>query len=86
MSRHRDVRNINLDDELDDDTLSDGGDEEMTEQEQAELNATFEQVRDVIGDEDTTGISEREIREYLWDCFFKVDQTVEWALGECGAS
>ncbi|SJL01688.1 uncharacterized protein ARMOST_05011 [Armillaria ostoyae] len=69
-------------DELDDDALSDGGDEEMTEQEQAELNATFEQVRDVIGDEDTTGISEREIKEYLWDCFFKVDQTVEWALDE----
>ncbi|KAK0231134.1 hypothetical protein IW262DRAFT_460489 [Armillaria fumosa] len=82
MSRHRDVRNINVDDELDDDALSDGGGEEMTEQEQAELNATFEQVREVIGDEETTGISEREIKDYLWDCFFKVDQTIQWAFDE----
>ncbi|KAK0468009.1 uncharacterized protein EV420DRAFT_440108 [Desarmillaria tabescens] len=82
MSRHRDVRNINLDDELDDDALSDGGEEEMTEQYQAELNASFEQVLDVIGGEETTGISEREIKEYLWQCYFKVDQTIEWALDE----
>ncbi|KAK0191295.1 hypothetical protein F5146DRAFT_594552 [Armillaria mellea] len=82
MSRHRDVRNINLNDELDDDPLSDGGDEEMTDKEQDELNATFEQVRDVIGDEETTGISEREIKQYLWDCFFDVNQTVQWALDE----
>ncbi|KAK0242422.1 hypothetical protein EDD85DRAFT_288059 [Armillaria nabsnona] len=82
MSRHRDVRNINLDDELDDDALSDGGDEETTEQEQAELDAAFEQVRDIIGDEDTTGISEHEIKEYLWERFFQVDQTIQWALDE----
>ncbi|KAF9045950.1 hypothetical protein BDZ89DRAFT_100825 [Hymenopellis radicata] len=82
MSRHRDVRNLNLDDELDDDALSDGGEEEMSEKDQAALEAAFEQVISVIGDSNTTGLSDKQVKAALWDAYFDVEETIEWALGE----
>ncbi|KAJ2933462.1 hypothetical protein H1R20_g3628, partial [Candolleomyces eurysporus] len=81
MSRHRDIRNLDIQSELDDDALSDGGEELTAEQEQ-QMNQAFDQVQAVIGDSVISELSERAVREALWEFYFDVDQTVEWALGK----
>ncbi|KAF6762802.1 hypothetical protein DFP72DRAFT_567577 [Ephemerocybe angulata] len=81
MSRHRDIRNLDVDAELEDDALSDGGDE-LTEEQEAQMNEAFESVRSVIGDAMIADLSERSIREALWELYFDVEQTVEWAFSE----
>ncbi|KAJ2915035.1 hypothetical protein MD484_g5395, partial [Candolleomyces efflorescens] len=81
MSRHRDIRNLNIHAELDDDALSDGGDE-LTPEQERQMNEAFDQVYSVIGDSVISELSERAVREALWELYFDVDQTVEWALGK----
>ncbi|KAG6850053.1 hypothetical protein H0H93_001869 [Arthromyces matolae] len=82
MSRHRHYRNINIQDELDDDALSDGGEEEMTDEEHARLLHALEEVRQVLGDENVSGLSDREIKDVIWEFFFDVQETIRWALDE----
>ncbi|EFI27668.1 hypothetical protein CC1G_14593 [Coprinopsis cinerea okayama7 len=82
MSRHRDVRNLDISAELDDDALSDGGDEIGDPQHQAQLDDSYEQVRRTLGDEVVAEVSERNIRAVLWDSYFDVDQTIAWCLDE----
>jgi hypothetical protein len=85
-------------DELDDHALSDGGEEEMTieqqglpeanllasvhaEYVQAQMNDGLEQVRLVIGDEVTSELSDNSIKDALWEYYFDIERTVQWALG-----
>jgi HBS1 N-terminus len=85
-------------DELDDDALSDGGEEEMTieqqglpeanmlasvhaEYAQAQMNDGLEQVRLVIGNEVTSELSDNSIKDALWEYYFDIERTVQWALG-----
>lgn len=85
-------------DVLDDDALSDGGEEEMTieqqglpeanmlasvhaEYAQAQMNDGLEQVRLVIGDEATSELSDKSIKDALWEFYFDIERTVQWALG-----
>ncbi|KAF8803783.1 hypothetical protein BYT27DRAFT_7108972 [Phlegmacium glaucopus] len=82
MSRHRDFRNLNIHDELDDDALSDGGGEEMTIDQQAQMNDGLEQVRLVIGDEVVSELSDDSIKDALWEYYFHIEKTVQWALEE----
>ncbi|KAF8901630.1 hypothetical protein CPB84DRAFT_1846637 [Gymnopilus junonius] len=99
MSRHRDIRNINIADELDDDALSDGGEEEMTSEQQglhetallafvqaefaqAQMNDALDQVKLVIGNKAQSGLSDNAIRDVLWEYYFDVEKTVQWALEE----
>ncbi|PPQ92367.1 hypothetical protein CVT25_008717 [Psilocybe cyanescens] len=99
MSRHRDIRNMNIKDELEDDALSDGGDEDMTpdqqglhgtnmlasvqaELDQARMEDGLDQVKLVIGDESQSGLSDNEIRDVLWELYFDIEKTIEWALEE----
>ncbi|KAF8271708.1 hypothetical protein EI94DRAFT_1678947, partial [Lactarius quietus] len=81
MSRHRFVRNLDLDEERDDGALSDGGDD-MTPEEHAQLEAGLDNVRTVLGSEERSGFTDSFIRETLWDCYFDVDKTVEWLAEE----
>ncbi|KDR83448.1 hypothetical protein GALMADRAFT_150559 [Galerina marginata CBS 339.88] len=82
MSRHRNIRNINITDELDDDALSDGGEEDMTPDQQARMNDGLEQVKLVIGGEEQSGFSDSSIRDALWEYYFDIQKTIEWALEE----
>ncbi|PPR03834.1 hypothetical protein CVT26_000832 [Gymnopilus dilepis] len=99
MSRHRDIRNLNLADELDDEALSDGGEEEMTPEQQglhentilqsvraelvqAQMNDGLDQVRLVVGDEAQSGLSDNAVRDALWEYYFDVERTIQWAFEE----
>ncbi|RDB20476.1 HBS1-like protein [Hypsizygus marmoreus] len=82
MSRHRDFRNLNIRDELDDDALSDGGEEEMTEEQRAQMLDGLEHVRAVLGGEEVSGLSDKDIKDALWEYFFDQEQTIQWALEE----
>ncbi|KAI9466681.1 hypothetical protein BJY52DRAFT_1110364 [Lactarius psammicola] len=77
MSRHRFVRNLDLDEERDDGALSDGGDD-LTPEQHAHMEAGLEGVRTVLGSEEQSGFTDSFIRETLWDCYFDVEKTVEW--------
>lgn len=87
-----------LADELNDDALSDGGDEELTAEQQglheitlkelfqteylqAQMNDGLEQVRLVVGDEDVSGLSDNVIKDVLWNNYYDIEKTVDWALG-----
>lgn len=48
---------------------------------QAQINDGIEQVRLVIGDEVTSELSDNAIKEALWEYFFSVENTIQWALG-----
>lgn len=39
------------------------------------------QVRSVLGDEDESGIDDKQIKDALWDSFFDVEGTIAWLLG-----
>ncbi|KAH6915183.1 hypothetical protein BKA70DRAFT_568527 [Coprinopsis sp. MPI-PUGE-AT-0042] len=82
MSRHRDIRNMNIDAELDDDALSDGGDEVGNPEDQANLDAAFEQIRQAVGDEVILQLPERDVRGVLWDSYYDIEGTVQWCLEE----
>ncbi|KAG0223816.1 Hsp70 suppressor, GTPase facilitates ribosomal subunit dissociation [Actinomortierella wolfii] len=77
MSRHRNVRNMDLDDVLDD-----GYDEEdymeepaMTEEEQAQMAEATEDVLEMLGN---TRVSIKDIQDALWYYYFDVDQAVSY--------
>ncbi|KIY45914.1 hypothetical protein FISHEDRAFT_48274 [Fistulina hepatica ATCC 64428] len=81
MSRHRYVRNMNLQEEMDDDALSDGGDD-MTPEQQEQMEKALDHVRQIIGDEATSGLSDNVIRDVLWDEYFDVEKTLDWCFEE----
>jgi hypothetical protein len=93
MSRHKIVKNLDLDKELDD---FDGGDdpyygeEEMTggegggfadlsEEDQEQMIAGTIAVRDELGP-DASDVTDAEIREALWYYYYDVGKTVSWLL------
>ncbi|KAJ8086336.1 hypothetical protein PM082_005159 [Marasmius tenuissimus] len=82
MSRHRYVKNLNIADELEDDALSDGGEEEMTAEEQLQMNDALEQVREVIGEEDISGLPDSEVKDTIWYYHFDVQESIDWCLQE----
>ncbi|TFL05524.1 hypothetical protein BDV98DRAFT_223531 [Pterulicium gracile] len=82
MSRHRDVRNMNYEDELDDDALSDGAEEELTSEEQVQMDEGLDRIREVIGNEETSGIPDSQIRDGLWNSYFSVEETLQWIFAE----
>ncbi|KAG2043211.1 hypothetical protein BDR03DRAFT_931403 [Suillus americanus] len=81
MSRHRLVRNMNIHDELDDDALSDGGDE-LTPEQHAQMAFCLEQIREVIGDEAVSGFDDNFIKETLWDQYFSVESSLSYLYEE----
>ncbi|KAJ7122749.1 hypothetical protein C8R44DRAFT_153209 [Mycena epipterygia] len=83
VARHKLFKNMKLDAQLDDDdALSDGGEEYISPEDQARLNDGLDQVRDVLGGEDRTGLSDADIKDVLWDCNFDIEETIQWAIEE----
>ncbi|KAF9224315.1 hypothetical protein BS17DRAFT_752266 [Gyrodon lividus] len=75
MSRHRIVRNINIQDELDDDALSEEG-EDMTDEQHAQMESGFEHLRAVLGDEAISGLDDAIIKDTLWQFYFDVEKSI----------
>jgi len=46
------------------------------------LHDSLKQVRDVLGGEDVSGLSDKDIQDTLWHYYFDVEQTVQWAIGQ----
>ncbi|KAK4046543.1 hypothetical protein OIV83_005995 [Microbotryomycetes sp. JL201] len=83
MSRHRAVKNLDLDEELDDQAIDYGGqdyDDDMTEEQAAQMASALSAVQHVLGP--TTTITDKEIKDALWDSYFDVDGTVAYLLDE----
>ena len=81
MSRHRAVRNLNLDDELaedDDFDVQDGNPyDDISEDDRAQLEDALAQLVEVLGQPGNgSGFTEREMKDTLWDTYFDIDQSV----------
>ncbi|KAL1732736.1 hypothetical protein EV714DRAFT_270366 [Schizophyllum commune] len=81
MSRHRDIRNLNIHDELDDD-FEEEAEEEMTEEQQALMEDGLIQVREVVGSEEQSGLADNKIKDALWEFYFDIDKTIRWCMEE----
>ncbi|KAI9015319.1 hypothetical protein CLU79DRAFT_348208 [Phycomyces nitens] len=83
MSRHRAVRNLDLDDVLDDEydeeydenTLDEN---EMTNEDLEALDDGLSYVYSVVGD--NCPLTDVEIKEALWYYYFDKKETINWAL------
>ncbi|BGP24966.1 hypothetical protein JCM10295v2_003886 [Rhodotorula toruloides] len=82
MSRHRAVKNLDLDDELDDGAFDEGGDyyEDMTSEQQAQMAQALSAVQAVLGTD--SNIPDKSIRDALWDSYFDVEGTIAYLLDE----
>ncbi|KAI8334735.1 hypothetical protein BC941DRAFT_472662 [Chlamydoabsidia padenii] len=84
MSRHRAVRNLDLDDVLDEDQLDTEYDENQLDESQLSnedldaLEEGLDYVYGVIGQD--VPLTDVEIKEALWYYYFDKDETVNWAL------
>ncbi|CAF9916930.1 Hsp70 suppressor, GTPase facilitates ribosomal subunit dissociation [Imshaugia aleurites] len=82
MSRHKLVKALDLDEELDD---FDGGaesdyGEEIGAEDKEQLRVGTARVRDVLGP--GVSIRDREIEDSLWHYYYDVDKTVDYLLGQ----
>ncbi|KAG8906018.1 Hsp70 suppressor, GTPase facilitates ribosomal subunit dissociation [Tulasnella sp. 403] len=83
MSRHRFVRNMNIHEELDGGYHDDEDPfEGITPDQQVQLDSATETVMNLLGAQQNTLLSENEIRHVLWDNYFEVDPTLDWAFSE----
>lgn len=46
------------------------------------MNRGLDQVRAILGDENSSGFSDKDIKDTLWHYFFDEEKTIQWALGE----
>ena len=80
----------------DEDVLSDGGEEYVSPEHQgapflalllsrltaaARLNDGLDQVREIVGGPDVSGLSDEQIKDVLWDYEFDIEETTQWAIG-----
>ncbi|KAJ9106190.1 hypothetical protein QFC21_001334 [Naganishia friedmannii] len=78
MSRHRFIKNINLDDEM----ASDSGEEEgMSEEDAASLKLSFSVAKPLLADLQPP-IPDDSIRESLWHYYFDVEKAVNYLRKE----
>ncbi|CCM03373.1 uncharacterized protein FIBRA_05503 [Fibroporia radiculosa] len=84
MSRHRFVRNINVHEELEEDVLSDGGDDELSPEEHEHMMNCLEQIRATIGTAEQSGISDTEIQDTLYYYQYNVERSINWLYEEQG--
>ncbi|GJE84936.1 hypothetical protein PsYK624_010120 [Phanerochaete sordida] len=84
MSRHRDVRNMNIEDELDDDAISDGGEADLPPEEYEQLMNGLDEIRATLGSAEASGFTDDFIKETLYHYYYDVDQAVDYLLEEQG--
>ncbi|KAK9766011.1 hypothetical protein K7432_005217 [Basidiobolus ranarum] len=80
MSRHRNVRNLDIHAVLDEDDYDSYEEYEEygnEEDEQEELDKAVDRVREILGDD---SIPRKDIEESLWHYYLDVDKTVTWFL------
>ncbi|GJJ07398.1 hypothetical protein Clacol_001600 [Clathrus columnatus] len=65
-------------DELDDDALSDGGEEDFRLE---QFDMAFAQARSILGSEENSGISDKQIKDTVWEFYFDVEKSIDWLLG-----
>lgn len=85
MSRHRAVRNIDLDEELaeDDFDTEDNPYEDISEEDHIQLEDALVQLVGLIGTPgDESGFTEREMKDALWNSYFDVDQALNSLVEE----
>ncbi|PWN39217.1 hypothetical protein IE81DRAFT_350373 [Ceraceosorus guamensis] len=84
MSRHRAVRNLDLDEELADDYYDDEQEPwaDASSSDLESLQVAFAQVAAVVAPGSSSLIDEADIKSSLWENYFDVQATVEWALRE----
>ncbi|KAJ1657593.1 hypothetical protein IWQ61_003025, partial [Dispira simplex] len=77
MSRHRHIRNIDLEDvDYEEDYPDESPEDEMTDEDYAQLQSGLRAVRDVVGDD--APVTDKEIRDMLWETYYDTEQTIAW--------
>ncbi|KZT54537.1 hypothetical protein CALCODRAFT_499747 [Calocera cornea HHB12733] len=80
MSRHRLVRNLDLDEEMAEDDDFGEPEPELSESDNAKLQSACDAVREVIGPADESGIPDDEVADAVWELYFDVEQSVAYLL------
>ncbi|KAI0722989.1 hypothetical protein C8Q76DRAFT_793974 [Earliella scabrosa] len=82
MSRHRFVRNIDINEELEEDAISDGGYEDLSQQDYEHMMNGLEHIRRMLGDEQHSNLSDADIKDALYQCYWDIEQATDYLLGE----
>ncbi|PIL36877.1 hypothetical protein GSI_00567 [Ganoderma sinense ZZ0214-1] len=82
MSRHRYVRNIDINEEMEDDVVSDGGYDDLSPEDHERMMNGLEHIRNMIGDAEASKLSDEDIAEALYHFYFDVEQATAWLLEE----
>ncbi|KAI0676986.1 hypothetical protein C8Q78DRAFT_960253 [Trametes maxima] len=76
MSRHRFVRNIDINEELEDDAISDGGEDDLSPEDYDRMMDGLEHIRATLGDERQTALTDQDIKDSLYEYYFNVEQAI----------
>ncbi|THH01862.1 hypothetical protein EW026_g910 [Hermanssonia centrifuga] len=80
MSRHRLIRNMNIEDEMDDEAMDDG--EDLSPEDLEQLTQGLEQIRATVGSEAESGMTDKDIKDALYHYYFDIQQSLNWLLEE----
>ncbi|MCJ1380066.1 Hsp70 suppressor, GTPase facilitates ribosomal subunit dissociation [Xylographa soralifera] len=86
MSRHKLVKNMNLDDELDDFDgggnydYEEGAVEELSAEDKVQMQEGTAQVRSILGPE--VAVSDKDIHDSLWHYYYDIEKTVTYLLNQ----
>ncbi|KAF9423335.1 HBS1-like protein [Podila epigama] len=84
MSRHRNVRNMDIDDELDDGYDEDDyAEETMTEEERIQMADAVEDVKAMLGG---AKVSIKEIEDAVWYYYFDIDKAASYLIDQITAA
>ncbi|KAI1789022.1 hypothetical protein LXA43DRAFT_601149 [Ganoderma leucocontextum] len=67
---------------MDDDVISDGGYDDLSPEDHERMVNGLEHIRSMIGDEESSKLSEADIIEALYHYYFDVEQATAWLLEE----
>ncbi|SOV05679.1 related to translation elongation factor HBS1 protein [Ustilago sp. UG-2017a] len=83
MSRHRAIRNLDLNEELaEDDYYDEDPYDNLSPEDHESMIEAYSQTLDLLGPTSTNGFTEREIKDSLWDAYFDVDSAVTQLVEE----